>query len=291
MGMHKASVLLLAACAALVSCGGSLGRAEEARPPHPVEALRGPAPAAPVLDRTASVSAPLSFVGRPSPQAAEIAVASTGAARGPSPVQAHHSATASRLVAGSELCVSAGRVNPLASHLHVDSGGMRAVVAGDVSSAAELEFTYRGPSAETAPLASGELRRQIGLKLRAKDTCNVVYVMWHLEPTPGIAVSVKSNPGASTHQQCGDHGYINLRPTTSALVAPILRDEAHALRAEIQGDVLRVLADGVVVWAGALPPQAFAFDGPAGIRSDNGAFDFDIRVPHLRATAARCAAH
>ena len=198
--------------------------------------------------------------------------------------------TTVRPVAASELCVSSGHVNPLASHLHVDSGGMRAVIAGDVSNAAELDFTYRGPSMETAPLASGELRRQIGLKLRARDSCNVVYVMWHVEPTPGIAVSVKSNPGAATHQQCGDHGYINLRPTTSAPVAPIRSGEAHALRAEIQGTVLRVLADGAVVWTGALPAQAFAFEGPAGIRSDNGAFDFDIRVPHPRATAAHCAA-
>ena len=269
--MHKR---LLPLYAALVSCGGTLTQQAEVAPPlHPGEALRGPAPAAPLLERTASVSAPLSFAGR-----------------GPSQVKAHHAATAIRPVAASELCVSAGRVNPLASHLHVDSGGMRAVVAGDVSSAAELDFTYRGPSTETAPLASGELRRQIGLKLRAKDSCNVVYVMWHVEPTPGIAVSVKSNPGASTHRQCGDHGYINIRPTTAAPVARIVRDVAHALRAEIQGNLLRVLADGAVVWTGALPAQAFAFEGPAGIRSDNGAFDFDMRVAHARATAARCGA-
>ncbi|MEA2752645.1 MAG: hypothetical protein QOI41_6788, partial [Myxococcales bacterium] len=72
-------------------------------------------------------------------------------------------------------------------------GGVRAVIAGDRSRAAELAFVYRGPSVSTAPLANGELRRQIGLKLRAQDTCNVVYVMWHVERSPGAFVSVRAS--------------------------------------------------------------------------------------------------
>jgi hypothetical protein len=165
---------------------------------------------------------------------------------------------------------------------------MRAVMAGDTSSAAELSFTYRGPSAETAPLASGELRRQIGIKLRAQDTCNVVYVMWHVEPLPGIAVSVKRNPGASTHLACRDGGYLNLRPATSS-PAPLLRPgEKHTLLAAIDGETLRVSADGAVVWTGLLPRDAFAFDGPAGIRSDNGIFDFELRVPNGEHVARPC---
>lgn len=193
-----------------------------------------------------------------------------------------------RTVARSELVVTSGRVEPgRAPRLHVDSGGMRAVVAGDASDAAELDFVYRGPSAKTTLLANGEKRRQIGLKLRAKDTCNVVYVMWHAEPTPGIFVSVKHNPFASTHAACGDRGYINVRAKSFAPVPRLRPDERHVLRAEIDGDVLRVLVDGAESWTAALPSSALTFDGPAGIRTDNGVFDFELRVAHSRRAGAR----
>jgi hypothetical protein len=195
-----------------------------------------------------------------------------------------------RSVAAPELCVSTGKVGPAsaAARLRVDSGAMRAVIAGDESSIAELDFTYRGPSTETTPLADGEIRRQIGLKLRAKDTCNVAYVMWHAAPADGIAVLVKHNPGKSTHEACGDQGYITIKPT-SAGVVPVLRpNERHLLRAEIAGTTLRVLVDGALAWTGTLPSQAFTFNGPVGIRSDNGVFDFDLRVIQPKAAAARC---
>ena len=199
-------------------------------------------------------------------------------------------ASAVRAVAAPELCVSTGRVDAAgaSSRLHVDSGAMRAVVAGDDSSVAELDFTYHGPSTQTAPLASGELRRQIGLKLRAKDTCNVVYVMWHVAPDDGIAVSVKNNPGKSTHEACGDQGYIFVQPATRGPLPSLRPNERHLLRSEVSGTTLRVLVDGAVVWAGPLPSPAFTFNGPAGIRSDNGMFDFDLRVVQPRATGARC---
>jgi hypothetical protein len=198
--------------------------------------------------------------------------------------------TTARAVAAPELCVSTGRLDVAgaSSRLHVDSGAMRAVIAGDDSSVAELDFIYRGPSTQTTPLASGELRRQIGLKLRAKDTCNVVYVMWHAAPDEGIAVSVKNNPGKSTHEACGDQGYVNLRATSAAIVPRLLPNERHVLRAEIAGTTMRVLVDGAAAWSGTLPPQAFTFSGPAGLRSDNGVFDFDLRVMQPRLASARC---
>lgn len=193
-----------------------------------------------------------------------------------------------RAVGQPELCVTSGKVDTAASRLHVDAGAMRAVIAGDDSSVAELDFTYRGPSAQTAPLANGEIRRQIGLKLRAKDTCNVTYIMWHAAPTEGIAVSVKYNPGKSTHEACGDGGYISVKPTSSSPVPHLKPNDRHLLRGEIIGTTLRVLVDGAVVWTGPLPSQAFTFNGPAGVRSDNGAYDFDLRVIQPRATGARC---
>ena len=194
-------------------------------------------------------------------------------------------------VPSSAICVANGHrfdSAPADRRLHIDQGGLRAFIAGDHSAAAEIAFTYRGPSRVDAPLANGELRRQIGLKLRAQDTCNVVYVMWHVEPATGVAVSVKRNESADTHRECGAAGYINVQPEASKRAPVVLRDVAHVLRAELTGQELRVTADDVVVWRGRLPAAAFAFDGPAGIRSDNGAFDLELRVPGGADPAARC---
>jgi hypothetical protein len=101
-------------------------------------------------------------------------------------------------------------------------------------------------------------------------------------------VSVKYNPGKSTHEACGDGGYISVQPTTSAPVPRLKPNDRHLLRGEIIGTTLRVLVDGKVVWSGPLPAQAFTFNGPAGVRSDNGAYDFDLRVIQPRAAGARC---
>ncbi len=177
--------------------------------------------------------------------------------------------TALEPVPPSALCVGAGRIER----------PVRAVIAGDHSRRAELAFTYRGPSSSTAALANGEVRRQIGLKLRAQDTCNVIYVMWHVEPSPGVFVSVKRNAGSSSHSECGAGGYDNLKPTEANAAPAIEPNAPHVLAATLDGATLLVTADGNVVWRGELPGTALAFDGPVGLRSDNGAFDFELRVP------------
>lgn len=142
---------------------------------------------------------------------------------------------------------------------------------------AQIAFTYRGPTAQVIALGDGTIRRQLGLWLRGKNTCNKVYAMWHESPTRGIHVSVKSNPGMSTHEQCRDRGYINNIRATSAREVPAFKvGERHVLAARIEGQVLRVTVDGTLAWEGTLPPAAFAFDGPPGIRSDNVSFDFEL---------------
>jgi hypothetical protein len=196
-------------------------------------------------------------------------------------------------IPASRFCATAGAVDRVDAHtLHVDDGGMRGVVAGSSSSTiAEVAFTYDGPSHTEAALASGELRRQIGLKLRAKDTCNVLYVTWHVDG--GVFVSVKHNQGASTHEECGAGGYVNLQPraapaTKTAAAGPLRPGERHALRARLDGDTLRVTADGTLAWEGTVPPETFDFDGPPGVRSDNGAFDFELRVPSETLHSGAC---
>lgn len=184
-------------------------------------------------------------------------------------------------IAPSRFCATSGALASSAGHtMRVDAAGMRGVVAGDRSRTAELAFRYQGPSRDEAPLANGELRRQLGLKLRAQDTCNVVYVTWQVAPRPGIFVSVKHNPGQSTHAECGDRGYVQVASRQPHGAAPDpARQDTHVLRAEVDGRELTVFADGVLAWQGTLPAEALAFDGPVGTRSDNGAFDFELSVP------------
>ena len=159
---------------------------------------------------------------------------------------------------------------------------MRATVTSAPARTVEARLRYLGPTKEVKRLASGELRRQLGFKLRAANTCNVVYVMWHIEPDSRLAVSVKSNPGMTTHVQCDAHGYLNLKPAHQSPV-PILRPgEWHRLRARLAGEELDVSLDGHAVWQGSLGAEGMAFDGPVGLRSDNGRFELELFQVQLR---------
>jgi hypothetical protein len=176
------------------------------------------------------------------------------------------------------LAFTSGAATPDGSGGYVADGSIRAT-SEIYADEAVLEFTYLGPSRVDVPLASGELRRQIGLKLRAADTCNVVYVTWHASPTTSVAVSVKRNPGASTHEACGASGYLNLPARHPPVNVPMAIGVPHRLRAHLRGSELTVLADGRVAWVGSLPKEAFLFDGPVGVRTDNGRFVFRLRSP------------
>jgi hypothetical protein len=191
-------------------------------------------------------------------------------------------------VAAAALTVTNGAVLPTSGGgVAIRAPSVRAVAEGRGGADVEVAFTYLGPSAELMPLASGEARRQIGLKLRAQDTCNVLYVMWHIEPTTGIHVALKTNPGRRTHAECGDGGYRTLPATWSrADVRAIRAGEPRTLRATIEGDLMRVAADGAPVWTGRLPPEALTLDGPVGFRSDNGEFDLVLRAQPPRAREA-----
>jgi hypothetical protein len=165
--------------------------------------------------------------------------------------------------------------------LRVESPKMRAVASGSTGPVTELRSTYMGPTEEQQPLASGELRRQLGLKLRARDGCNVVYVMWRLAPKPGLVVSLKRNPGQSTSAECGNRGYSTVRPERQARVPKLKSGEAHVLRAELDGRALRVRVDGASVWEGELPAEALTFDGPPGVRTDNARVELELLTSPL----------
>src|SRR6266849_5502686 len=113
------------------------------------------------------------------------------------------SASALRRIDREKLCVTNGIVSALPDgRLAIDTPSSRAVVRVATAQTAEIRFRYLGPSEGSKPLASGELRRQIGLKLRAQDSCNLLYAMWHIEPDSRIAVSLKRNAGMHLHEQC-----------------------------------------------------------------------------------------
>jgi hypothetical protein len=185
-----------------------------------------------------------------------------------------------RHVDNESFCVTNGafRATPQ-GRIAIDSPSSRAFARSAGGVAAEIRFRYLGPSAESKPLASGELRRQIGLKLHAQDTCNLVYAMWHIEPDARIAVSVKRNPGMHTHEACGAHGYTNIRAAHAVEPPRIAPGEDHVLRAVLTGDTLVVSADGRVVWEGTLGDLASDIDGPVGLRTDNARYVFDYYVP------------
>jgi hypothetical protein len=170
----------------------------------------------------------------------------------------------------SEIHVEAGAIVPLSTdRFEVRDPGLRAIVPGSSGERARVSFEYHGATRQLAPLASGEPRRQIGLKLRAQDTCNIVYVMWHIAPTQGIFVQVKANPGQKTHIECKDHGYRTVSPELRREVRPIRAGEPRALEASIENGRLRVLVDDVLVWEGKLPEDQIRYNGPAGVRTDN----------------------
>lgn len=155
-------------------------------------------------------------------------------------------------------------------------GALRGVAAGTRGDWARLRITFLGDADPLVKLSDGSVRRQACLKLRAADGCNLAYACWRVGDVAGpwIQVQVKSNPGKRTAAECGAAGYIVSTPTWKAASIPDYRDGLeHQLEAAVADDLsVSVRIDGTEVWRGALDPIAGAFDGPAGIRTDNAAW-------------------
>jgi hypothetical protein len=177
-------------------------------------------------------------------------------------------------VAADDLCVTKGTLvkagSDAAPRLEVDVPTFRAVGLGTTGEAVALDFIYRGHSTESRALASGQMRRQLGLKLRAANGCNLVYVMWRLDPKPELEISIKVNPGMTTHAECGANGYTKLKKPSYRIAVPaLLEGEHHVLQAEIAGNELFAWIDNELTWRGGLPDEAKNLAGPSGFRSDN----------------------
>lgn len=194
-------------------------------------------------------------------------------------------------VSRDQLCVTNGEITTTSNgRLAINTPSSRAIVQMPAApNVAEIRFTYLGPSQGSKPLASGEMRRQIGLKLRAQDQCNLLYVMWHIEPDTKFGVSIKRNPGQNTHEQCDAHGYVTIRPRVSTTLPRVLPGESHTLRAELTGEDLTLTADGKIVWQGSIGDGMTGIDGPVGLRTDNARFELDYSAkPAVNGPPNRC---
>lgn len=179
-------------------------------------------------------------------------------------------------VDASSVCVTNGVVEKRQGRsFEINSPSSRAVVRGANDSRGTLRFEYLGPTANDTPLASGVIRRQLGIKLRAEDSCNVIYIMWGIEPEQGLIVSMKVNEGKVRHAECGVKGYKRLEPTMQKPIAPIKIGEPRTLLAELDGSVLKVSVDGDKVWEGETLATAARMYGYTGIRTDNVRVKFD----------------
>lgn len=153
---------------------------------------------------------------------------------------------------------------------------MRAVLGLPSKPEAEIRFRYLGETQERSLLRSGGERTQIGLKLRAQDDCNVVYVMWRINPISKLVVSLKSNPGQHAHAECENFGYSTMKAAKERPAPKIEEGSEHSLRAILDGTSLVVHVDGGAVWEGNIAGEALHFQGPVGLRSDNARFDFQF---------------
>jgi hypothetical protein len=156
---------------------------------------------------------------------------------------------------------------------------MRLVAPGTSGTSALLAFTAFGDTTPLVPLASGAIRRQICLKLRAADGCNLIYACWRVGSAK-IVVQVKSNPGDHDAGDCGAGGYSTMTPTWAATVPTLADGMPHSITADLDGTALTVSVDATTAWTGAVDPVALTVNGPVGVRSDNerwtGALRADI---------------
>jgi hypothetical protein len=181
-----------------------------------------------------------------------------------------------------DLCVSEGAIAALpANRLLVTDPNVHATMNQQTPQDIEARFVYLGPAAQSEKPSSGPTgHHQFGFELFAEDACNLVYVMWRLEPESNIAVFVKSNPEQHIHAECGRRGTSTVSPEHTRPLPPVRAGErlSHALRAEIEGRRLLVFADGSVVWRGVLPAEVLSTHGPVGIHCDDAKLEIRLTV-------------
>lgn len=210
--------------------------------------------------------------------------------------QSHLSWARDLTLADLKVTQGAESLRQLASGLLEISGPrLRATERAFISNTVELSFGYHGRAEGSVPLEGGADRIQIGQKMFAANPCNLLYVMWRLYPDEAIVVSIKRGPG-TTSSECGNDGYTDIVPdlapagaTTASVALPVdlsaRGGQRRALRTSFDPRYRRlsVRVDGRLVWRGHLPSQlVVGLMGPAGVRSDNGVFRFELSTWNYR---------
>jgi hypothetical protein len=103
-----------------------------------------------------------------------------------------------------------------------------------------------------------------------------------LEPKPGVVVSIKQNPGQHSSAECENGGYRNIKPVHASSVPEVEPGAFHSLQAEMKGEYLTVRVDHRTVWEGSLGSEALGLEGPVGVRTDNGRFEFEFFAGGLK---------
>jgi hypothetical protein len=179
-----------------------------------------------------------------------------------------------------DLCVSEGAIRDLPAHgLSVTVPDVHATLNRQTPQDLEARFVYLGPTAAT-DTANGKGHHQFGFELFAQDACNLVYVMWRLEPESSIAVLVKNNPDKHVHSACGKGGTTSVAAELALALPAVRAGEriSHTLHAEVSGATLSVFADEVLVWRGTLPADVLRTPGPVGIHCDNAKLEIVLTV-------------
>jgi hypothetical protein len=129
---------------------------------------------------------------------------------------------------------------------------------------------YNGPTETTIPLASGVVQEQFGIKLRAANTCNLIYIMRRFTPVSKVTIMYKQNIGMTTHEECGDKGYAIIKdiPVPSIPVGTLVR-----LEGKFEGSTLTVKLNDKIIWVGLVD---FRQTGISGFRSDNAKVKFSV---------------
>jgi hypothetical protein len=181
----------------------------------------------------------------------------------------------------SELKVTKGIVTEIApDEFLVETPSLRGTVSTQIDTIACLKFRYFGVTDKRDKSGDGYEHHQIGIQLLAKNSCNLLYVMWRLQPEE-LVIKVKHNPGQTKHSECGNHGYhtIDRMPYPGFQI-----DEPHELLASIS-DIdsanikLQVWIDQQVALQTQID-RALLHNTPGvpGIRSDNGKYQFQYLV-------------
>jgi hypothetical protein len=181
-------------------------------------------------------------------------------------------------IAISELHTTSGELETVdRQHARIRAPSVRTELARTGPVGIELTFIYEGETKQTVPLASGEQRTQLGLKLLSFDSCNVTYVMWRMKPQATLQVSQKRNPGQTRHEQCSDAGYHTVPASWQTnQLPPVLPGQEHKLSAQIIREQLEVKVDDQPAWRGNLPRSDSSTQAHVGLRADNAAFQFSL---------------